>query len=291
MAVFVLALLMIPAGVRIITPIGPFCFIRSSAYSPSVDSLMTRMSEHRQSLTTQLARLKLDEQFGQAFDAAGHARLGDELMETGRTLRAMAAKLPNTDDFQTREFYMLIDCHLRSIGCSLENFALAMEWQAVSMRAIGEGKAPPPPPDIDLEHIYGGGGDGGLMCSLSMPPMDATPIVDGSRAFESELVRDEYDSIVREHTLLIRLGERFGAFDPSGQLSFIDAIDAIERRWEVFYQRFNLMGLINPRFIEQTNAFLDALGLKGGADEMAALIRQAHDRMREAAQAQLDRGV
>jgi hypothetical protein len=33
----------------------------------------------------------------------------------------------------------------------------------------------------------------------------------------------------------------------------------VEERWEVFMKRFELMGEINPKFVEETKAYLDAL--------------------------------
>jgi hypothetical protein len=163
-----------------------------------------------------------------------------------------------------------------------------MEWQVQAMRAAADGRPPPPPHDIDI----GPDTDGAALTTMasSPPPLTAPPFVNGREAFESELIQSEYESITRAHGQLIRMGERFGSFDPRGRLAFLDELEAVEARWDTFYARFVLMDQINPEFARQTDEFLRAMGLSG-ADDLRALLQEAHDQMRDIARRELERGA
>ena len=74
------------------------------------------------------------------------------------------------------------------------------------------------------------------------------------------------------------MGERYGTFDPLGKLAFLDALEAIEERWDVFFSRFSLMGDLSPEFKQQSEAFLRQMGLSGSG--FRELLRAAHTLMR-----------
>ena len=77
--------------------------------------------------------------------------------------------------------------------------------------------------------------------------------------------------------------------DPSGEVrlgnvAHVDAVEAIEERWDVFYGRATLMGSISAEFKAQTDAYLQAINLD--VDGFRALLKKAHDKIRADAEAE-----
>jgi len=118
---------------------------------------------------------------------------------------------------------------------------------------------------------------------LSQPaPVTALPFADDSAALRSDVVREEFAALTADHRGLIEMGADFGSWDGFGQAMFLDRVDAIEERWNVFLGRFKLLGDLNPEFLEQTEAFLAGIGLS--TEEYLELHQQSHARLREAAE-------
>ena len=176
-------------------------------------------------------------------------------------------------------------------GESLETVGLMMRWQADCMRAFADGRPPlPPPPGVDLGKLMqqqqrqgGGGGPGSMMSQVAAAQaVDSTPFTGDEAAFQSEVVRDEYKRLCSDHSKLIRLGEAFGAFDPLGKLAYLDEVEAVEARWDVFFSRFELLGALNADFKQQTAAFLESLGMDATA--FREVLKCAHEWMRKEAE-------
>ncbi|KAJ1629670.1 hypothetical protein T492DRAFT_1009312 [Pavlovales sp. CCMP2436] len=285
MALFTLALSTL-ALVRFITPIGPFCPIKSSACRDGgeVSKGMSALAAAGPRVAADLARMQVSAEAGEPVDPRMFRDLADQLDEGVQQWKNSQESLLQGDDFQSLEFYLMSSCHVARSGNSLDDICVGMEWQVQAMRAAADGRPPPPQPDIDF------GKDTGFTFQSSPPPLTAQPFVNGAAAFESELIQAEYESIYREHGQLIRMGERFGIFDPRGRLAFLDALEAVEDRWDVFYGRFSLMDAINPEFAQQADEFIRAMGLSG-AEDLRLLLREAHQKMRDRAQRELDRGL
>jgi len=66
----------------------------------------------------------------------------------------------------------------------------------------------------------------------SAQAVTATPFSGEEAAFESEVVRAEYEKLCRDHAALIKMGESYGSYDPLGKLAFLDALEAVEERWD-----------------------------------------------------------
>ena len=47
-----------------------------------------------------------------------------------------------------------------------------------------------------------------------------------------EVVKSEYESICMSHAQIIKMGESYGSFDPLGKIAFLDALEAVEERWD-----------------------------------------------------------
>mmetsp|Transcript_4811 Transcript_4811/g.15353 ORF Transcript_4811/g.15353 Transcript_4811/m.15353 type:complete len:130 (+) Transcript_4811:748-1137(+) len=121
----------------------------------------------------------------------------------------------------------------------------------------------------------------------SAQAVTATPFSGEEAAFESEVVRAEYEKLCRDHAALIKMGESYGSYDPLGKLAFLDALEAVEERWDTFFARFSLMGALNREFVAQTDGFLGSMGMS--AADFRGVLREAHDLMRR--DAEVERGA
>uniref|UniRef100_A0A7S2BEG5 Uncharacterized protein n=1 Tax=Haptolina brevifila TaxID=156173 RepID=A0A7S2BEG5_9EUKA len=118
-----------------------------------------------------------------------------------------------------------------------------------------------------------------IMGSLSVAQaVTTTPFTGKEAAFESEIIREEYGKLCRDHSSLIKLGESFGTFDPMGKLAFLDQLEGVESRWDVFFSRFSLLGALDPAFKEQTDGFLSSMGMS--VESFRKVLKEAHDLMR-----------
>jgi hypothetical protein len=68
-------------------------------------------------------------------------------------------------------------------------------------------------------------------------------------------------------------------------MQYLDEMEDIEQRWDVFYSRFKLMGAMNPEFVKQCKAFLEFRGLT--EDEYRDLHKEVHQKMRNEARTEL----
>ena len=66
-----------------------------------------------------------------------------------------------------------------------------------------------------------------------------------------------YDVLRRDHRQLIKMGEAYGDFDPLGKLAFLDQVEKIEERWDIFFGRLGLLGQLSPEYWQQSSDFLD----------------------------------
>jgi hypothetical protein len=85
--------------------------------------------------------------------------------------------------------------------------------------------------------------------------------------------------LVAEHKKLVALGQVYGKMDRSGKLIYIDELERIEERWGVFLKRFELMGELNPLFVQQTRDYLFRLQINSDNDFLD-LLKRARNMMR-----------
>ena len=110
----------------------------------------------------------------------------------------------------------------------------------------------------------------------------STPFTGGEAAFESETVKAEYKQLCRDHMGLIELGGKYDEFDPSGKFYFLDEIENIEERWDIFFARFSLLGVLDQQYVQQCDASLASTGLTEA--EYRQLLKQSHQKMRDDAE-------
>ena len=281
-------------GPQYITPVGPFCPFRSEAtkLDGTVDSGMGSLASKSQSFMADMARLQLDSQMGTEPDPAKVEAVANEVAAALEEWELLMTRLRLSTDFQSREYFKLTEAHLSGQGQSLQAIGLAMRWQVDAMRAFAKGQMPPmPPAGLDLEAMSrqqeqgGGGGGGGMAGALGGPPaIDTTPFDGSEPAFESPVVKEEYEALCREHAALVSLGASYGSYDALGKLAFLDALDAVEGRWDIFFTRFSLVGALNADFKRQSDAFLQSMGLS--PQSFRALLGKAHQIMRDEAEAE-----
>mmetsp|Transcript_4846 Transcript_4846/g.8412 ORF Transcript_4846/g.8412 Transcript_4846/m.8412 type:complete len:126 (-) Transcript_4846:130-507(-) len=117
---------------------------------------------------------------------------------------------------------------------------------------------------------------------MALPKHGSTP---RSMAFLFDSMEPEmkgwYDGLALEHQQLMDFGQSYGDFDPYGKLAYLDQLDQISERWDNLFGRCSLMGLVNPRYLEQSQDFLSTHSIdEAGYRE---LISKTHDNMRQEA--------
>lgn len=281
-------------AMAVVTPIGPFCPFRSAACAANgplgiaMDKMTSMDAGFMPRFAAEMARINLQMQTGEQPDTEKVKQLANELYKAEEDWRTMLTRMRMTDDFQSREYYKMTEAWTLRQGESLETMGLMMRWQADNMKAFATGGMPlPPPPGIDLDKLaqqqQSGGAPSNMMTQVSSSQsITAQPFTPDSAAFESDVVRSEYEQLCRDHAGIIKLGESYGSFDWRGKLAFLDSLEAVEGRWDTFYARFQLMGALNSEFEEQTSAFLESMGMS--ATIWREVLGEAHGIMRKEAE-------
>lgn len=267
-----------------LTPIGPFCPFKSSA-SEDIEPKMGELNEQAPEFATEMASIQLDVQMGKDPDKDRLFRVADGIDKAVANWENLLARLKQSGDFQTREYSKLTQAHLASSGVTPQGIASMMRWQGGCMRAMALNAPPPmPPADLDLQRLMKNAESG--KPPPSMARMSAAEKITSNpfdeSALKTETIRQEYAQLSLDHHEFIQLGALYSTFDPSGKIAFLEQIEKIEDRWDVFFTRFSLMGELNPVFTRQCTAFLDSMNLNEG--EYRELLKKSHDLMREDAE-------
>jgi len=276
-----------------LTPVGPFCPFRSSAalaMEPHMETLNTSPD-----FATEMGRIQLDMQVGETPDPGRLRRVATGISSAVDNWESLLLRLRTSDDFQTREYAKLTEAHLAEHGQTTEEIATTMRWQSGCMSAMAENRPPPfPPAGLDIMKMMeeaksyeAGGKQPPSMTAMSAAEkITTTPFKGDEPAFESDTVREEYEAICRDHSSLIDMGGSYSAFDAMGKIAFLDQIDAIEERWDIFFARFSLLGQLNQDFVKQCNAFLNGMGLD--EQQFRDLLKATHKLMRKDAERERD---
>lgn len=253
----------------------------------------------QQDFATEMARLQLDMQVGKMPDPDRLRTVANGIEAAVDDWENLLARLNLSNDFQTREYAKLTQAHLKKHGQSSEEISVMMRWQAQCMIAMADNRPPPfPPSEIDVMKLMQeaqasqeGGGDQSpppsLAAMTAAEKITSTPFNGDEAAFESDTVREEYEALCRDHSSLIDFGGSYATFDPAGKLAYLDEVEKVEERWEVFFARFSLLGQLNQDFVRQCDAFLMSMGLT--EDDFRDLLKRTHEIMRE--DAQRERGL
>ncbi|CAE7318147.1 pks3 [Symbiodinium natans] len=241
-----------------ITPIGPFCPYRSSAcaWDSELSKGMSDLTKDSPEFAVEMGRMQLDVQMGREPDAQRMGQLADKLEQSYEKWNGLMARLRLSSDFQSREYFKLTMSHLD--GRSMEDLGKMVKYQIDCMRAVATGGLiPPMPAGVDMTPPKEG-----LPSAAAAPPsMTAEPF--DSSAFTNDVVKEEYAALCRDHRQVINMGESYGNFDPLGKIAFLDQLEKIEERWDIFFGRLGLLGALSPEYKEQSEEFLSSMGLSG----------------------------
>ena len=75
---------------------------------------------------------------------------------------------------------------------------------------------------------------------------------------------------------------RYDSFDAAVKIVYIDQIEKIEERWDVYFAWFSLMGKLNDDFTKQCEAFLASVKMNEG--EYREMLQKTYDVMRALAE-------
>eukprot|EP00979_Chaetoceros_neogracilis_P001424 scaffold248_cov263-Chaetoceros_neogracile.AAC.23 len=282
-------------ALRVLTPVGPFCPFRSSA-AIQVEPKMESVNSAAPEFATEMARLQLDMQIGKMPDPQRLKTVAKGIDAAVDDWEILLARMNLSNDFQTKEYYKLTQAHLSKHGQSPSEIATMMRWQSQCMTAMAENKPPPfPPAEINVMKLMNdakasqesGMKPPSLNAMTSAEKISTTPFTGEEPAFQSDTVKEEYEALCRDHSNLIDFGGSYSTFDPMGKLAYLDELEKIEGRWDVFFARFSLLGQLNQDFVKQCNAFLESMGLTEG--DFKDLLKKTHANMRE--DAERERGL
>ena len=276
-----------------LTPIGPFCPFRSKA-TESLDGQMQGIKEQGPDFASEMTKFQLDIQMGQQPEPERLRTVAEGINQAVDEWETLVARLRLSTDFQTREYAKLTQAHLQTHGMTVESVGSMMRWQAGCMKAMADNTPPPmPPPDLDLSKMMEQAQQGDE--SKSSPSISAMAAAEQitSQPFkdleilESPEVKKEYEKLCNDHSGLIEFGSKYDTFDPLGKLRFLEEIEKIEERWDVFFARFSLMGELNEDYLDECNAFLE--GMSMNETEYRKLLKRSHQIMRADAEAERSR--
>jgi len=266
----------------------------------AMEPRMEALTEKGPQFATEMARLQAELMAGNQPDPEKLQQWADDMDAAVEQWTVLVQRLNLSKDFQTREYALLCKAHLQSHDTSTSQIASLMRWQADCLRAMARHQPPPlPPPDVDLTKMMDLQASSpnpseqkrppSLAAMTAAEPITEPPFTGHEPAFESEMVQSEHEQLCRDHRQLIELGEKYDDFDPLGKLCYLDQVEKIHERWEVFLARFQLLGALNPVYLQECKAFLASLGLD--EEQYRELLGQAHAWMREEAEAERNRVV
>jgi hypothetical protein len=262
-----------------------------------MEDKMERLSAKTPEFATEMTRIQLDFSMGQIPDKDRLTRVADGLQREVENWEELVARLRLSSDFQTREYAKLTQAHLDQFNSTVESISAIVRWQAGCLRAMADNSPPPmPPPDVNLTMLMEQQQQQSLGSSAASSQLPSPPSIsamamaekitaqpfDEESAFGSPTVKEEYERLCRDHMNLIEFGGKYGAFDPAGKLMYLDEVEKIQDRWDVFFARFQLMGALNSKYTRQCNDFLASMSMDEA--RYRELLKRCHDLMRKEAE-------
>jgi|UPI000581A80F hypothetical protein len=274
-----------------LTPVGPFCPFRSET-AIDVEPRMEKLNSAGPEFAAEMTRLNLDMQMGQTPEPQRLLKVADGIDDAVEQWENLITRLSISPDFQTKEYAKLTQAHLDTHGVTVQSIGSMMRWQGACMRAMAKNTPPPmPPSDLDLAKLMQQANDSrekpSITAMAAAESITSSPFSGDEEAFQSPTVKDEYEKLCRDHMSLIQFGGKYAEFDPLGKIRYLDEIEKIEDRWEVFFARFKLMGFLNKSYVTQCNDFLASMGLD--EEQYRKLLKKCHNMMRSDAEADRNR--
>ena len=223
----------------------------------------------------------------------------DRLMKAANTFEtagnqwmSLRSRLDNASDYQTREYALFSKLHMQANGVDPDQMALLLMWQGGCLRSMARNIPPPMPPQgLDMQAVIKMKDANDSMdstptiSSMSSAQLITAPPFDVDAVLKEPVIAEEHAQLCDDHLKLIEFGARYDSFDAAGKIAYIDQIEKIEERWDVYFARFGLMGKLNDDFTKQCEAFLASV--KMNEREYRGMLQKTHDVMR--AQAERER--
>jgi len=97
--------------------------------------------------------------------------------------------------------------------------------------------------------------------------------------FDSEIVQQEARQLFEDYQVLLELGNSYGKFDREGKKCFIEAMEGMMERYEIFMKRFELSDDFMAQMI--TRQLKEQMGMVGlTPQQMFERMHQTLKRMR-----------
>jgi len=260
-------------------PVGPLSLFRSDFWNdPALQEYADDLSCKHQILSG----LFVKAQSGQRLERDEEITMCATMRESNDMWRRSNLRLRYSEDFQAQEFYKFTEASLLKEGLSMDLVEALLTWEPDYMQAMIEKRPPPAMPagltPDTLSTIRAKLPE--MMQRMNAPAdLNAVPFVKDSTALDNELVREEYEGLMRDQEQLTRFGGSYRGFDPRGKEAFLDQVAKIEERWGVLLTRLQLMGQLNADYISQTQAYLQQIGLS--VPEYKIMLNEAHSLMRQ----------
>ncbi|NJN75373.1 MAG: DUF1825 family protein [Synechococcaceae cyanobacterium RL_1_2] len=97
--------------------------------------------------------------------------------------------------------------------------------------------------------------------------------------FDSEIVQQEAQQLFQDYQSLVQLGGSYGKFDREGKKMFIDQMEELMGRYQIFMKRFELSeDFMAKMSVEQLKTQLNQFGIT--PQQMFDQMHQTLDRMK-----------
>lgn len=109
---------------------------------------------------------------------------------------------------------------------------------------------------------------------LSRRTITAAPFTQHDFDAQAEAVQVEYGQLLVDHdNLIVECGADFKDFEEKSKCIFLRELHDIEDRWDIIFERYQLMQVLNPEYVRQTNNYLASYGLD---EEQYRTLRRAN---------------
>ena len=271
-----------------LTPIGPFSPFRSKK-AEEKEREMEGITESGPSMMLDMERLRLDMEMGITPDVDRVVKIATSIEDKVKAWKTYVSNMKESADFQNLEQLQLTELHVQMSGFSVDELNEMMVWQSSVLRSLAENSVPPPVSPA-VQKVMMSGMDAAPQVSVSdvLAGLDCTvrPPFTTEAVMGSEIAHKEWVRLLEDHEKLVDLGAGYGRFDPLGKIAYLDEIEKINDRWEIFYTRFSLMGSMNPGYVEDCDRLLK--GLRLDEAQFRDLMKKVHKKMREEAERERD---
>jgi hypothetical protein len=97
--------------------------------------------------------------------------------------------------------------------------------------------------------------------------------------FDSEIVQQEAKKLFDDYNNLVQLGSDYGKFDREGKKMFIEQMEALMERWQIFMKRFELSeDFMAQMTVQQLKTQLSQFGVT--QQQMFEQMKQTLERMK-----------